>query len=113
MAVSGVSYVEGLDSGEQDYTHVVATLTSAGSTVIYTPQSGRSLQLRWIYAINDPASSTSPLIQVFLGAQEKYRVYAISKRQLITGPLNGALSITLSGTGNVAVTVLLQEIVNV
>lgn len=110
MSVSGVSYVEGLDSGEQNYTHVVATITSTGPTVIYTPVSGKRVQLRWIYAISDPALTASPLIRVFLGAEEKYRVYAISKRQLTTGPIDGALSFQLSEAGSVAVTVLLEEV---
>ena len=110
MATSGVSYVEGLDSGEQNYTHVVATITNSGATVVYTPTVGKSLQLRWIYAISDPALTASPLIQVFMGAEEKYRVYALSKRQLTTGPIDGALSISLSEAGSVAVTVLLEEV---
>jgi len=63
-----------------------------------------------LLAINDPALTASPLIQVFLGAEEKYRVYALSKRQLTTGPVDGELSITLSEAGSVAVTVLLEEV---
>lgn len=110
MSVSGVSYVEGLDSGEQNYTHVVATITATGPTVIYTPVSGKRIQLRWIYAISDPALTASPLIQVFLGDEEKYRVYALSKRQLTTGPVDGSLSFELSEAGSVAVTVLLEEV---
>ena len=110
MAVSGVSYVEGLDSGEQDYIHVVGTVTAEGATTLYTPVAGKRIRLRWIYAINDPDSATSPLIRVFLGAEEKYRVYALSKRQLTTGPVDGPLSIQLDGAGSVAVTVLLEEV---
>lgn len=110
MAVSGVSYVEGLDSGEQNYTHVVATVTDAGATVIYIPEANKRVQLRWIYAISDPVSDVYPLIQVFLGDSEKYRVYALSKRQLTTGPVDGALSIALNKPGVVAVTVLLEEV---
>jgi hypothetical protein len=68
------------------------------------------VRLRWIYALNDPGSSASPLIKVFLGAQEKYRVYALSKRQLVTGPVNGALIIDLSEAAEVAVTALLEEV---
>ena len=110
MAVSGVSYVEGLDSGEQNYTHVVATITDTGPTIMYAPAAGKSVQLRWIYAISDPASTSSPLIQVFLGAEEKYRVYALSKRQLVTGPIDGPLSIQLSEAGSVAVTAILEDV---
>lgn len=110
MAVAGVSYVEGLDSGEQDYTHVVATVTASGSTTIYTPTAGKRIRLRWIYAINDPGSSASPLIKIFLGNQEKFRLYAISKRQWTTGPIDGALIVNLSEAAEVACTFLLEEI---
>lgn len=110
MAVSGVSYVEGLDSGEQDYTHVVATVTAAGDTTLYSPQPGRRLRLRWIYAINDPDQAANPLIKIRLGAVEKYRVYAISKRQQTTGPVDGDLIVNLSEAGSVACTFLLEEV---
>ena len=109
MSVSGVSYVQGLDSGEYDFTHVVATVTAAGSTTLYTPAAGNRLRLRWIYALNDPGSSASPLIKVFLGAEEKFRVYAVSKRQWTTGPVNGSLIINLSEAAEVAVTALIEE----
>lgn len=108
--LGGVSWVPGLDSGEQEFTHVVATITASGSTTVYTPSSGKRLRLHWIYAINDPSSSTSPLIKVFLGLSEKFRVYALSKRQRVTGPVDGALIIDLSAAGSVAVTALLEEV---
>lgn len=110
MSVSGVSYVQGLDSGEYDFTHVVATVTASGDTIIRTPPAGRRIRLRWIYALNDPGSSASPLIKVFLGNEEKFRVYAISKRQFTTGPVDGALKINLSEAAEVAVTALIEEI---
>lgn len=109
MSVGGVSYVQGLDSGEYDFTHVVATVTASGSTTIYTPAAGKRLRLRWIYALNDPGSSASPLIKIFLGAEEKFRVYAVSKRQWSTGPVNGSLIINLSEAAEVAVTALIEE----
>lgn len=109
MAVSGVSYVQGLDSGEYDFTHVVSTITASGSTTIYTPAAGKRLRLRWIYALNDPGASSSPLIKIFLGAEEKFRVYALSKRQFCTGPVDGALIINLSEAAEVAVTALIEE----
>lgn len=110
MAISGVSYVEGLDSGEQDYTHVVATVTASGSTTVHTPAAGKRIRLRWLYAINDPGSSATPLIKILLGAEEKFRVYAISKRQWTTGPVDGALIVNLSEAAEVACTFLLEEI---
>ena len=109
MSVGGVSYVQGLDSGEYDFTHVVATVTSSGDTTIYSPASGKRLRLRWIYAVNDPGSSASPLIKIFLGAEEKFRVYVISKRQWVTGPVDGSLIIDLSEAAEVAVTALIEE----
>ncbi len=108
MSNGAVSYV--VDSGEQELTHVVATVTAAGDTTLYTPQAGKRVRMRWCYAINDPSASTNPLIKVFLGAAEVYRVYAVSKRQLVLGPVDGALKINLSSSGQVAVTVLLEEV---
>lgn len=107
-SLSGVSVVQ--DSGEQEYTHVVSTVTASGNTTVFTPASGKRIRLHWMYAINDPSAATNPLIKVLLGAEEKYRVYALSKRQLVTGPVNGALIVNLSTTGSVAVTALLEEV---
>jgi hypothetical protein len=106
--LSGVSYSQ--DSGETEFTHVVATVTSSGTTTVYTPAAGRRVRLRWIYALADPNGSSAPLIRVSLGAREVYRVYALSKRQLVTGPVNGALTIDLSTAANVAVTAILEEV---
>jgi len=104
------SLQEGLDSGEYEYTHVVATVTASGSTTVYTPAAGKLIRLRWMYAINDPGSSASPLIKVFLGAQEYYRVFALSKRQTISGPIIGSLIINLSEAAEVAVTAIFEEV---
>lgn len=107
---SGMSYYYDGDSAEQEFLHVVGTVTASGNTTIYTPTAGKRIRLRWQYAINDPGSTSSPLIKIFLGNQEKYRLYAISKRQMATGPINGALIINLSEAAEVAVTFLLEEI---
>lgn len=98
------------DSAEREYTHVVATVTAAGSTTIYTPASGKRVRVRWIYAINDPTAGTAVLIRVLFGTTEKYRVYALSKRQVMTGGVNEPLIINLSAVATVAVTVLLEEV---
>lgn len=107
---SGVSYYYDGDSAEQEFLHIVGTVTASGNTTIYTPSAGKRVRLRWLYAINDPGSTASPLIKISLGGEEKYRVYAISKRQLTTGPVNGALVVNLSEAAEVAVTFLLEEI---
>jgi len=107
---SGVSAQPSIDSAEQQFTHVVATVTTSGSTTLHTPATGKAVRLRWIYAVGDPAAATTPLIKILLGAEEKYRVYAISKRQLVTGPVDGALIVNLSASGSVAVTALLEEV---
>lgn len=106
--LSGVSYSQ--DSGETEFRHVVATVTAAGNTTVFTPAAGKRVRLRWIYALNDPNATGTPLIRVFLGAEEKFRVYALSKRQLVTGPVNGALIVNLSTTASVAVTAILEEV---
>lgn len=98
------------DSGEREYTHVTATVTASGDTTVHTPSAGNAVRLRWIYAINNPTAESAPLISVKLGATEVYRVYALSKRQRVTGPVDGALVINLSSTGNVAVTAIFEEV---
>lgn len=107
---SGVSYYYDGDSAEQEFLHIVGTVTASGNTTIYTPSPGKRVRLRWLYAINDPGSASSPLIKIYLGDQEKYRVYALSKRQLTTGPIDGPLIVNLSEAAEVAVTFLLEEI---
>lgn len=102
--------VDVADSGEREYVHVVATVTAAGSTVIHTPSAGKSVRLRWIYAVNNPTADTAPLIDISLGAMPVYRAYAISKRQRKTGPIDGQLTISLSTPGSVAVTAILEEV---
>jgi hypothetical protein len=98
------------DSGEREYTHVVATVTASGDNIIHTPAAGKAIRLRWIYAINKPTSSSSPLIKIKLGATEPYRVWALSKRQKTTGPVDGALVVNLDIGGEVAVTAILEEV---
>lgn len=98
------------DSGERLYTHVVATVTASGDTTVHTPAAGKAIRLRWIYAINDPAATSPPLIKVKLGSTEIYRVWALSKRQLVLGAVNASLVINLTGGGTVAVTAILEEI---
>lgn len=98
------------DSGEREYTHVCTTVTASGDTTIYTPAAGMRVRVHWIYAINDPTSSSAPVIKVLLGTTEKFRVYALSKRQRFTGGINEALKINLSATAAVTVTVLLEEV---
>jgi hypothetical protein len=98
------------DSGEREYIHVVATVTSSGDTTIYTPASGKAVRLHWIYAINDPSATVAPLIDVKLGTTAIYRVYALSKRQLKTGSADESLIVNLSVAGSVAVTAILEEI---
>ena len=108
LTVDGTVTAE--DSGEREYVHVVATVSSGGDTVVHTPAAGKAIRLRWVYAVNDPTASAAPLIKISLGGQEKYRAWAISKRQRVTGPVNGALVVNLSAAGTVAVTALLEEV---
>lgn len=102
--------VDVADSGERLYTHVTATVTASGDTTVHPPASGKRIRLRWIYAINDPSDASPPLIRVRLGATEIYRVWALSKRQLVLGAVDAPLIINLDDTGKVAFTALLEEI---
>lgn len=98
------------DSGEREYDHVVDTVTVAGNTTVHTPAAGKAIRLHWAYAINNPTSATAPLIRISLGATEIYRVWALSKRQVVTGAIDAPLVVNLSIPAEVAVTFLLEEI---
>ncbi|WP_372733621.1 hypothetical protein [Nocardioides sp.] len=98
------------DTTDTEATHVVATVSTSGDTTVHTPAAGKAIRLRWIYSINDPTATSAPLIKVSLGGTEVYRAWALSKRQVVTGPVDGALVVNLSAAGNVAVTAILEEI---
>lgn len=98
------------DSTDREYTSVATSVTATGDTVVYTPAAGKRVRLHWIYAINDPVANVSTKITIKLGAQVYYVAWAISKRQQFTGPVDGALVVNLTNTGDVAVTAFLEEI---
>lgn len=98
------------DSGEREFAHHPHTVTAAGDNTLITPAPGKRLRLRWIYAINQPSATSSPLISVRLGATEIYRVWALMKRQVVTGAVDAPLIVNLSEAANVAVTVIYEEI---
>lgn len=102
--------VESGDAGEREYTHACFTVTAIGDTTLITPTGSNRIRLRWIYAINDPTAATPTLIKISLGATELYRVWALSKRQRKTGTAGAPLVVNLSAVGNVAVTVIYEEI---
>lgn len=104
----GVS--QDLDAGEQELIPVPFTVTASGDTMIYACPSGKRLVMRKIKAINNPQASSSPIIKVMLGETEYARGYVVSERQRKTGPVDGALIINLSTSGNVSGTAFLEEI---
>lgn len=99
-----------LDSTDTEGTHLVATVSDSGDTVIHTPALGKAIRLKWIYAINDPVATTVPLIKIRLGSNEVYRVWAIAKQQRKTGAIDAPLIVNLSTTGAVAVTAIFEEV---
>ena len=99
-----------LDSSDVEYVAVATTVTSVGDTTVYTPAAGKKIRLHWVYAINDPAATTSTRITIKLGAVTKYLVYGVSKKQVDTGPADGALIVNLSAAGNVACSFRLEEV---
>lgn len=102
--------VDVADSAEREYTHVTATVVSSGDTTVHTPAAGKAIRLRWVYAVNNPTATSAPLIKVKLGAEEKFCVFALSKRQLVTGAADAPLVVNLSEAGMVAFTAILEEI---
>jgi len=95
---------------QAEFTPVTALVTAAGDTTVFSPAVGKRIRLRWTYALNDPASANPARITIRLGAQTKYITYGISKKQVDTGPINGALIVNLSQAGNVACTFRIEEI---
>jgi len=103
--------VDAQDSGEREYTHVVATVTNSGTTTVYTPAAGKSIKLRWLFITPSLESDPFPLIGVKIGSTDLYRFYgAMAKRQVKTGAVNAALTVNLSVSGSVAVTAILEEV---
>lgn len=108
LDISGT--VDARDSGEREYTPVIGTAMSVGPTVIHTPAPGKRVRLRWITAINDPTAENATRISVYLGDKPVYNNWVISKRQFVTGPIDGQLIVDLSVAGNVAVNAMIEEI---
>lgn len=98
------------DSGCRELTPVGVKLTGSGDTLIYTPTAGKAIRLQWIYALNNPANVNPSLITIKLGGTTKFVTYGISKRQQITGPVNGTLVVNLDLPNNVAVSAVLEEV---
>ncbi len=91
-------------------TVATATVTASGDTTIHTPAAGMRVQLKWVSAINDPDEEANPLIKILLGADEKYRAYAVAHRETFTGAVDAPLVVNLSGVASVAVTAHLVEV---
>lgn len=89
---------------------VAATVTGAGDTTVKVPGVGNFLRVFWVYAINDPDQSTTPLIKVKLGATEIYRGFAIAHWEVFDGAVGDSLVVNLDGIASVAVTAHYQEL---
>lgn len=108
--VNSIGALSTSDSADIEYLAVAVLVTNSGDTVVYTPASGKKIRLHWVYAVNDPSSTTPARITISLGGAVKYITYGVSKRQVDTGPINGTLTITLSQASNVACTFRLEEV---
>jgi hypothetical protein len=98
------------DTSDVEYIVSTALVTASGDNIIYTPAAGKSIRLRWVYALNSPTSTSPALITIKLGTVVKYITYGVSKKQIDTGPINGSLVINLSQAGTVACTFRLEEV---
>lgn len=110
VSVSDSSPLPTADSSDIEYERFAGSVSNAGETLLHTPASGKRIRLQWVYAINDPAATASTKMTIKLGDEVQFVAWAISKRQQMTGPVDGSLSITLSNPGDVAVTIFYQEI---
>lgn len=97
------------DSAEYPHSHYAGVISSDGDTTLITPAPGKRLRVFWIYAINQPTSSVSPVISISIGSRILYKVFALSKRQIIEGDVDQSLTINLSAPSQVAVTVIYEE----
>lgn len=102
--------VRSFDSTDSEYLRVATSVNSTGDNMLVTPAAGKRIRLQWVYAINDPVASTSTKITIKLGSEVQYVAWAISKRQQLTGPVDGQLIVNLSNPGDVAVTIFYQEV---
>lgn len=99
------------DSGEREYLHFTADVLASDDTTLITPAAGKRIRIRWIYLINSPTAETPVKMKVRFGSNPPiYNVYALSKRQMVTGGINESLILNLSAIGDVAVTVIYEEI---
>lgn len=114
---------EGVDASHADpfpvtraknLTAVVATVTASGDTTIHTPTAGKAIRLHYLYAMNDPDETTTPLIKVGFGpatsiTKERYRSYGIAKERIFESAADDRLIVNLSGAGSVAITAHIEE----
>lgn len=101
---------EDLDSGEREGSHITAYITTATTTTVYTPTTGKRIRLRWIYALNYPASTNPSRIQIKIGGTTYYDTYGISKRQRITGAVDAPLTVVTDQNTPVTVTAIFDEV---
>lgn len=90
-------------------TPVPFTVTASGDTTIHTPASGKAIRLFSIDALTDPDQSTTPLIKVLIGTNEKLRGHALGKWEIFTGAADEVLKINLSEASSVSGTAILEE----
>ena len=108
--VNAVGWQDTADSTDFEYTTTCVLVTAAGDNIVYTPATGKSIRLHWVYTLNNPTSLTPALITVSLGGVTKFMTYGVSKRQQVTGPVNGTMNVNLSLAGSVACTFILEEV---
>lgn len=102
--------VQTKDTADIEYTPVATTVSSAGDTTVYTPAAGKRVRLHWVYALSDPRGANSVKITIKIGSQVYYVTWGITKRQQFTGAVNAPVVVNLSAAGEVAVSLLLEEI---
>lgn len=100
----------------KNLTAITASITASGNTTIHTPTTDMAIRVHWVYAVNDPSESSSPLIKIGFSdaggasiTDEKYRVWGTQKERIFEGAVNEKLIVNLSTAGVVAFTAHIEE----
>lgn len=96
---------------ERSLRHANQLVTASGATeLVAAPATpGKGWRLWWVEALQKPTETSYPLIEIAIGAETIYQQWAISKSQRVDGPADGAITVTLDATGQVAVSAIYEE----
>lgn len=89
---------------------------TAGDKLLYAPQTGKRLRLRWIYAGTPSSNTADVVVSLRFGSQTPFYVFPLSApgvfahRVVRLGAIGESLIANLSGTQNVYLNLDVEEI---